>query len=324
MAPIKNERIADMVRMLNLLPYFERHPGRSIMAAAQDLGLDPGTIMEDLNRLFCCGPGVMPDELVDLEHGFASVQVLDSQGMDKPLRLTRTEAGALLLALESLDAIPGLVDKTAVRSTAAKLRGLMADEAHGVFDSQAVSGSDAESEGERVVEKLRQAMIENKKVSFAYLSHGVKHSKDRIVSPARLFSNQGHTYLNAFDHLTNEHRVFRIDRIRELTITSESAQPQLSKLDFDPTDPFKLNHATEHAELKIASDSAWLADTIPCEVTTVTEDDSVIVTVPLVSREWLLTFALSNADRVEVHSPEDIAGSVRERAKLALTAYDLS
>ncbi|AKK05925.1 putative transcriptional regulator [Corynebacterium mustelae] len=324
MTPIKNERIADMVRMLNLLPYFERHPGRSIMAAAQDLGLEPATIMDDLNRLFCCGPGVMPDELVDLEHGFTSVQVLDSQGMDKPLRLTRTEAGALLLALESLDVIPGLVDKTAVRSAATKLRSLMADEANGVFDSQAISDAETEADVEPVVEKLRQAMLSNKKISFAYHSQGVKDSKHRTVSPARLFSNQGHTYLNAFDDLTHEHRIFRIDRIRALTVTEESAQPQLSKLDFDPKDPFKLSKATEHAELKITQDAAWLADTIPCEVTTIAEDGSVIVTVPLVSREWLLTFALSNADRVAVLSPEDIAGSVRERAKMALNAYDLS
>ena len=96
MARPKNQSTTDIVRMLNLLPYFQQHPGRSTMEAAVDLGLDPATIMDDLNRLFCCGIGDMPDELVDLDPQRQAVQIYDAQGMDKPLRLTRTEAGALL------------------------------------------------------------------------------------------------------------------------------------------------------------------------------------------------------------------------------------
>ena len=139
MARPKNQSTTDIVRMLNLLPYFQQHPGRSTMEAAVDLGLDPATIMDDLNRLFCCGIGDMPDELVDLDPQRQAVQIYDAQGMDKPLRLTRTEAGALLLALESLESIPGLVEKHAVRSAATKLRTIMHNETRGVFDSEAIT-----------------------------------------------------------------------------------------------------------------------------------------------------------------------------------------
>ena len=43
MARPKNQSTTDIVRMLNLLPYFQKHPGRSMMEAAVDLGLDPSS-----------------------------------------------------------------------------------------------------------------------------------------------------------------------------------------------------------------------------------------------------------------------------------------
>ena len=120
-------RLEDLVRMLNLLPYFEAHPGRTIMEAAADLGRKPAEIKDDLDRLWCCGlPGMFPDDLVDLDHSYLGVNVTNNQGMDQPLRLTQTEAGALLLALDSLENVPGLMDRSAVLSAAEKLRGIFA------------------------------------------------------------------------------------------------------------------------------------------------------------------------------------------------------
>ena len=125
----KADRLADVVHMLNLLPYFEAHPGISLMEASKDLGRSPKELMDDLNSLWCCGlPGLFPGDLVDLDHTYKSVKVTNAQGMDKPLRLTHTEAGALLLALESLENLPGLTNREVVQSAAAKLRGIMGDE----------------------------------------------------------------------------------------------------------------------------------------------------------------------------------------------------
>ena len=132
----KADRLAEVVHMLNLLPYFEAHPGISLMEASKDLGRSPKELMDDLNSLWCCGlPGLFPGDLVDLDHTYKSVKVTNAQGMDKPLRLTHTEAGALLLALESLENLPGLTNREVVQSAAAKLRGIMGDETTAVVDS---------------------------------------------------------------------------------------------------------------------------------------------------------------------------------------------
>ena len=311
-------RTTDIVRMLNLLPYFEQHPGRSVMAAATDLGVEPAELMADLNRLFCCGPGIMPDQLVDLDHGFSSVKVLDAQGMDKPLRLTPTEAGALLLALESLESLPGLVDKTAVRSAAAKLRELASDVAGTIVDSATIS---ATSPVEHTLTQLHEALQANKAVHFDYYVRSRDELTHREVSPVRLFSHDGQVYLFAFDHQQKEHRRFLVEMIKNLTIAETKAQQHPAPR-FKTSDPFQFDAATTKAKVELYPEAAWLADTVFSEVESVAPDGTVTASLPLVSQDWLVHFALSNADRMRIIEPTSVASIVRDRATAALTAYD--
>lgn len=311
-------KTTDIVRMLNLLPYFEQHPGRSVMAAATDLGVEPAELMADLNRLFCCGPGIMPDQLVDLDHGFSSVKVLDAQGMDKPLRLTPTEAGALLLALESLESLPGLVDKTAVRSAAAKLRELAADVAGTIVDSTTISST---SPVEHTLTQLHEALQTNKTIHFDYYVRSRDELTHREVSPVRLFSHDGHVYLFAFDHQQKEHRRFLVEMIKNLTITETKAQHHPAPR-FTTSDPFHFAAATTKAKVEFYPEAAWLADTVFSEVESVAPDGTVTASLPLVSQDWLVHLALSNADRMRIIEPTSVASIVRDRATAALNAYD--
>src|SRR5699024_1247724 len=124
------------------------------MGAARDFGLQPSEIMEALDRLWMCGlPGLLPGDLVELEHSYTSVKVHNAQGMDKALRLTPTEAGVLLLTLESLENLPGLTDQQAVISAAGKLRGVMGEYTSAVFDTAA---DDAAGNG--VLATIREAL----------------------------------------------------------------------------------------------------------------------------------------------------------------------
>ncbi|WP_314823236.1 WYL domain-containing protein [Corynebacterium matruchotii] len=321
MARPKNQSTTDIVRMLNLLPYFQQHPGRSTMEAAVDLGLDPTTIMDDLNRLFCCGIGDMPDELVDLDPQRQAVQIYDAQGMDKPLRLTRTEAGALLLALESLESIPGLVEKHAVRSAATKLRTIMHNETRGVFDSEAITDTPDEP---HTITTLRTALEQGHQITLDYYHRNRDDTTHRTLSPTRIFSTDGQTYLHAYDHHINDHRIFRTDMIHNITITTTPAEPHTTTLHFDTNDPFSLTHATEKATITINPNANWLVDTIPCDIETINPDGTITATLPLVSQEWLTQFALSHTDHITVTEPATIAHTIRQRAKVGLAAYHQS
>ena len=62
-----------------------------------------------------------PGDLIDFELSGDTITVTFSAGMDEPLRLTSTEATALLVALRALADIPGVVDPAAARSAIAKI-----------------------------------------------------------------------------------------------------------------------------------------------------------------------------------------------------------
>ena len=95
-----------------MVPYFQAHRGIAIDQAARDLGVTSTQLTKDLELLFVCGlPGYYPDDLIELEFSEGHVHVGFTAGMDRPLRLTSTEASTLLVALSALVDTPGVVDR---------------------------------------------------------------------------------------------------------------------------------------------------------------------------------------------------------------------
>ncbi|PRQ12057.1 hypothetical protein C1Y63_03025 [Corynebacterium sp. 13CS0277] len=254
------ERLADVVRMLSLIPYFHTHPGSSVMEAASDLGRTPQEIMDDLNRLWCCGmPGMGPGDLVDMEHTYHKVTVTDPQGMTSPLRLTRMEAAVLLLVLETIESMPELGDAAVVATAADKLRAI-------VPHSQAVANIMAEDFADTVdpaiTATLRGALENHLVVEIDYVDADA-HATRRRIHPWRLFAVGAHSYVKCFDATTDAERTFRLDRITRAEATAETFTPPTAPPVVDSADPFGFRaHGTE-VHVLLRADHAWLADRMP-------------------------------------------------------------
>lgn len=322
--PRAAKKISELTRQLNLLPYFQRHPDRTVMEAARDFGSSPTEIMEDLNRLWMCGlPGLLPGDLVELEHSYTSVKIHNAQGMDKPLRLTPTEAGVLLLTLESLENLPGLTNQEAVISAANKLRGVMGDYTTAVFDSA------AHDEGDGTLAVIREALQQKKQVRFTYHSHSSDRTSIRQVSPAHVFTNEGEAYIRAWDAAVGDHRTFRVDRIREITLLEEAAAPHLKRLNFSPDNPFEVARQAEVAHFLLREDATWLADYMSMDLAGaaeyITDGDQVTwvpASRPLHSRDWFIRFSISQADCLKVTGPKNLVESISLKVCTGLSAYN--
>jgi proteasome accessory factor C len=320
-------KIDELTRQLNLLPYFQRHPDRTVMEAARDFGLQPGEIMADLNRLWMCGlPGLLPGDLVELEHSYTSVKIHNAQGMDKALRLTPTEAGVLLLTLESLENLPGLTNQEAVVSAAEKLRGIMGDYTTAVFDSVA-EGDEAQDNSTLAV--IGAAINQRKQVRFLYHSHSSDTTSTRQVSPARIFTTEGETYVRAWEYAVNDHRTFRVDRIREITLSEADGDPHLARLKFSADDPFAGESKSEVVHFLLREEATWLADYMSMELAGqanyISDDDGVTwvpASRPLYSRDWFIRFSISQADRMKVTGPDYLVESINKKICAGLSAYD--
>ena len=57
-----------LVRLLNMVPYFQANPKITYAEAAADLGVSVKQLRDDLNQLWMCGlPGYGPGDLIDFE-----------------------------------------------------------------------------------------------------------------------------------------------------------------------------------------------------------------------------------------------------------------
>ncbi|MCP1387041.1 WYL domain-containing protein [Corynebacterium sp. TA-R-1] len=310
----KAERRQRVVRILNLLAYVGKHPNSTVMEMARDLGSDPVQVREDLDVLHLSGVGKHAGEMIDLEHDWTKVTIIDSQGLDKPLRLTPTEANALLLLLESLETMPGLVDSNAAASAADKIRAVTLGGTVGDPRYEVSDGTPA---------IIAQALGEGRQLELTYYSVTSDTTSTRTVSPIDTFHSNGQTYLRALDNGEVKH--FRFDRIRGAELLDDRITPQASASSaFDPADPFHFS-AAEVAALKIRRDAAWLADYWDLELDA---DDVESLSDPQVewvratlrygSGDWLVRFCLGQADRVVLVEPKELADEVQRRASLAI------
>lgn len=316
------EKISHLVRTLNLIPYLHQHPHATPMEIARDLGHTHTEVMEDLHRLMLSGVGKRPEELIDLAPDWTGVTVIDDQGMNAPLRLTPTEANALVLTLESLETMPGLIDHSAVTSAAQKLRDVMRDA--GVSDAQ-----HPDAPGPATV--ISEAVAQRRMLQLTYYSATSDTTRTRTVAPAGIFHRDGNTYLSAVED--GVAKTFRLDRIEAASLIDDPIPPDSPTPDrggvYNSEDPFGFADANV-ATLLIHPDAAWLADYWLIDLATEQSgagDESagdsgwIRATMPYGSDDWLVRFCLGQADRVQVLSPKHIAAELAARGKAGLERY---
>ncbi|WKD57681.1 hypothetical protein CAPI_05655 [Corynebacterium capitovis DSM 44611] len=303
------KKLEGLVRSLNLIPYLRTHTAATPMEIARDLGSTHQQVMDDLSRLSLSGVGRGPGELIDLVASWTGITLIDDQGLNRPLRLTPTEANALLLTLESLETMPGLVDTKAVTSAAEKIRKVVAGS--GVSDAvhPAEPGPAA---------AVAEAVAVKHKLELVYYSASSDTTSTRRVTPVNLFHRDSETYLRAVED--DVVKTFRLDRVRAATVLDAPAPPEVISRagGFDARDPFGFSDAAR-ARVEVRREATWLADywEIDLEVSAPAREGWVSAEIPYGTVEWLIRFCLAQADRVVLRHPADVAEEVARRARLA-------
>src|SRR5215211_8301612 len=124
----------QVARLLTLVPYLHSHPQVRLDETARAVGSTPEQVVKDLGVLFMCGlPGGFPDDLIDVdldaledpdEGGLrleGVIRISNADYLARPLRLTPTEATAIIVALRALRASADETTRDVVDRTIAKL-----------------------------------------------------------------------------------------------------------------------------------------------------------------------------------------------------------
>jgi proteasome accessory factor C len=313
MATANEERLP---RLLALVPYLQARPGIDVAQAAADFGVSEAQLRRDLTLLWMCGlPGHGPGDLIDISFEGETVSVVFDAGMSRPLRLTAEEALALVVALRTLSETPGLADTDAVQRALAKVEAA----AGGAIDDSTVAV--ALDHDQRLLPVLQRAIDDGRALRLRYYSASRDETGERTVDPLRLFEADGRSYLEAWCRQAEGMRVFRLDRIEDVTILTEAAsvpegvQPRdLSEGVFQP--------ASEHllVDLRLGPAYAWVADYYPAE-DVVDEGAGLRVSLRVADPGWVRALVLGSAGQVEVLSPDWLAEGIRNEAARALAAY---
>lgn len=316
-------RVSRLARLLNMVPYFMANPGISKEEAARELGVTVPNLMKDLDQLWVCGlPGYGPGDLIDLSFDEDTVSVIFSAGIDRPLRLTSTEATVLLVALRSLAEMPGMVDPTAAQGAIAKIESAAGTAA------REKNGSDTDAGGAPVPESpvaaaVRSALQHDHALHLTYYSASRDAVSERVVDPIRSLLVDDHTYLQAWCRQAEGVRLFRFDRIDAAEELDEPSVPPARALGTDEhLELFSDDAGLPQARLRVSADQGWILDNYPMDPVQTLPDGSIEVTMRYGSLEWMARLVLGFGSAATVLGPTELVDAVRDRARAALAAYE--
>src|SRR3954465_387061 len=217
-------------RLLRLVPYLHGREQVSLDEAARVIGVPPEQLDQDLRVLFVCGlPGGLPDDLIDVDldalEGEGVIRVSNVDYLARPLRLTPTEATAIIVALRALRSGAAGDTRDVVDRALAKLEAAAAE---GV---PLVDPGDDAPRSLALRAELEDAVQRGRQVRLTYYVPARDEESVRVVDPHALVSHHGVEYLDAWCHQAAAPRLFRLDRVHEASVldtpvTTEAQGPR--------------------------------------------------------------------------------------------------
>jgi len=297
-------------RLLFLVPYVSSRQGITVEELARALNVSREHLLADLDLLTCVGrPPFNPDDYIDIYVENERVYVDLDQRLSAPPRLTVGEASALAASAELLR--PGTGD--ALRGAVEKLERVLPPGAGERF-REMYRKIDAAVDAPDALGPLTQAIHGRLEVTFDYAAQGRDAAEPRRVQPHELLSHRGQWYLQAFCLTRQDDRLFRVDRMRGLGLTSTPFQPREGARAEVP------NPARRDADVRVLF-SPLVAPYVRerfGEEARLLADGSVEVRVAGDNERWLTQWVLSFGGEAEVLEPASIRAAVARAAKTAL------
>ncbi|MFE6777686.1 helix-turn-helix transcriptional regulator [Streptomyces sp. NPDC057702] len=305
-------------RMLSLVTYLRERPGARVSDVARAFGITEDELIADLDVLPMCGTSFRGGDLLDIDTDGDRIwwHNPNSAGTE-PLRLAADEATALLVAARAVATLPGLRegDRQALLRATAKLEAA-AGEAAGASSRLSVI---FESEG-GVFADVDRAIAERRRLWLRYYSPARDELTEREVDPIRLFA-VGHTYVEAWCHLSEARRTFRLDRVAEIKLLDEPSDPP--PIELRDLSEGLVQPAAEDPEVvvEVGPGGRWVAEYYPHDSAEELPGGGLRITLRTPDPGSLRRLALRLGKDGRIVTPAELATSAREAAREALAAY---
>ena len=164
---------------------------------------------------------------------------------------------------------------------------------------------------------IKEAIFQKRTISFCYFS-GKGNKEKRNVRPIRLVFKSKSWYLYSFCLLRNDYRFFKLTRIKELEMLSETFTQ-----DFTPTKIEKQIQVENTVAVKLKFDRQAAFRVYDEFTDNITEDSqgNLYVQVDLPDNEVLYSYVMSFSDSIEVIEPQSIREQMKKRLQKMQEKY---
>lgn len=314
-APKASERLR---RLLVVVPYLVQHQGIALAEVSRLFDVSEEALLEDLRLLFVSGlPPYGPGDLIDVDVQDGRVWVRMADYFSRPLRLTRSEALALYLRGAGLAAMPDVPEAPALDSALAKLAVGLGPSTLGDLPQRiqaAASGRTAET-----LEALRTAVAGHERIRIEYYAASSADTTVREIDPEEVFHAVGNWYVVAWDHRSDDERLFRADRVRTVEPTGQRFEPR--GLVGAGRALYTRSEADTQIRLLLLPEARWVAEYYEVEEERERPGGAVEVALPAGRLEWAERLVLRLSGAAEVLGPPELKGRVAELARRTRELY---
>jgi proteasome accessory factor C len=302
-AAIRPERFARLVTLAGMLIDTAKRGERlQIAELRQRLELTDEELREDVELLnvvnFGGGTYVLYAEFLGDEIEVDSEPYGDN--FARPARLLPLEAKALVAAIDLFgDHLPQSDLQSARRKI---VKALGHDPSEEGLEIASAGGGDAV-----VARKVNDAIAGSRVLELSYYKENEDQFTDRRVEPYRLENGREGWYVECYDLKQNGVRHFKLDRIKEASVSDEGFEPRPEVEELAGVEGWMTHGEVPTAEVARVWVSPERARWLREERTVVEElaDGAVVVELPYAGKPWLVREILRGAGDLVVLEPED-------------------
>jgi predicted DNA-binding transcriptional regulator YafY len=312
---IRPERFARLVTLASILIRAGRAGERvQIAEVCERLQLSEEELYEDVNVLnvvnFGGGSYVLYAE-IDEQAGEIEVDPEPySDNFDRPARLLPVEAKALVAAI---DLIGEHIPEGSLTSAREKIVAALGEDPM----EQGLQVASASGDDSGVARQISDAIVENKLVELEYYKENEDDLVRRRVEPYALTNGREGWYVASFDPAREDMRHFRLDRIKQATVTDETFEPRPEVDPAAEVDGWLRTgevQASRSARVWVSPERArWAREAR--RVVEERSDGAVVVELSFAGVDWLVREILKEAGDAAVLEPKDAREAVRDAVR---------
>ena len=303
-------------RILAIVPWIAERDAPLLSEVCERFSLTRDELLADLAVVPMVGLyPYTPDNLIELIVDDDRVSIDYGNFFERPLRLSKEEGLAIVAAgMASAEQVGHDPEGPLSRGLAKIARVLGID----VDDDLAV-GLDAPPG--QTMDALDRAIRERHVLRLGYFSHARNEHTDRTIEPLRLFHTEGAWYVDAYCRTSQDHRVFRVDRITDLEVTDEVFEPRDGRATPSAFDP---DAELPRVTIEVDAEGTWVGERYPVEERVDLPDGGQRLTLAVSARPWLERLLLRlgpHGHVVSVSGDPDLADAGVAAARRLLGRY---